>query len=137
MQQFLVAVAVPAGRKTLEPGVRAKAIKAKQEPTAHLLAIRRLACRRRRERLREIDAQVGFLEHVEQAGHWPASIKFGLDRCEAKRLRLRVEGSDDDGMTATRVKADTGIARHSMIERAQSVGQFDAQALYENARLHG
>src|SRR5208337_243201 len=137
VQQFLVAVVVLAGRETLEPGVRAKAIKAKQEPTAHVVAVRRFARRRRRERLREVDAQVGFLDHVEQSGHRPASAKFALDRSQAWRLWLRFEGSDDDGMAATRVEANAGIARHSVVERAQSVSQFRAQALYEVTRLHG
>ena len=40
-------------------------------------------------------------------------------------------------MAATRVETNVGIARHSMVERAQSVSQFNAQALYEIARLHG
>ena len=39
-------------------------------------------------------------------------------------------------MAATRVEANAGIARHS-VERAQSVSQFRAQALYEVTRLHG
>ena len=128
---------MPAGREALEPGIRAKAIKAKQEPTAHFVAVRCLARRRRRERLREVGAQVGFFDNVEQSGHRPASAQFALDRRQPGRLGLRVERTDDDGMAATRVETNVGIARHSMVERAQSVSQFDAQALYEIARLHG
>src|ERR1700733_9005381 len=124
-QQFFVTVPGPAGRETLEPGIRAKAIKAKQEPTAHVVAVRRLARRRRCERLREVGAQIGFFDHVEQSGHRPEPPPFGLDPRQPGRLGLWVERTDDDGMAATRVETNVGIARHSMVERAQSVSQFD------------
>jgi hypothetical protein len=44
------------------------------------------------EGIAEVDAQVGFLEHVQQAGHGPPSRQVRLEREEVFRLRPRIQG---------------------------------------------
>ena len=83
VQQLLVAVAVSAAGKPLQPGVGAQTIQAQQQPAPHLVAVGRLAGGRGGEGVGEANSEVRLLEHVQQARSRPAPAKLSLDSAQA------------------------------------------------------
>ena len=137
VQQLLVAEAVPADGEALQPGVGAEAVEAEQQPAPHLVAVGRLARRRRREGGGEADAQVRLLEDVEQPRHRPAPAELGLERAEARRLGLRLERADHDRVPPARVEAHPRVARHPAVELRQRLGHLRPQRVRERPCLRG
>jgi len=76
----------------------------------------------------EADAQVGLLQHVEQARHRPAPGDLALERNEAHRLRLTLQRRHRDPATAA--PEDVGISvvnrNHPRMGSQSSVGRAHA-----------
>ncbi len=66
-------------RKALQLGLETQAIQAQQQPAPHLVAVDRLAGRRRCEGGGEADAQVRLLENVQQPRRRPAPTELGVE----------------------------------------------------------
>ena len=71
----------------LQPGVCSDPVKAEQQPRPQDRSIETLVGGRAFQRIGEIEAQIGFLDHVEQAGHRPGRGDFGLDRGQSSAVR--------------------------------------------------
>lgn len=113
-------------RHALKSGVRAEAVQAKQEPRPQNRAIEGLVGRRAFQNVGEIEAEVGLLEHVEEAGHRPGRDGFGLDRGQVWGFGLGIERRHRDPgvLSSLAVDTDEAIARHARVEDLKRFAHF-------------
>ena len=81
-------------RGAFQSGICSRSIEAKQQAAVAYLPGQNLFRSRGFEMPQEARAQRRFLQHVQQAGHWPAMTDFGLQRKKTGRLRQWVKGGD-------------------------------------------
>ena len=79
------------GAHPLEAGVGPQAVKAQQQALLQGPPVHALEGRGAAEGVAEADAQVGLLEHVEQAGHRPPRRQVRLEGQEVRRLGLGLQ----------------------------------------------
>ena len=68
------------------------------------------------ELVRDTHAEVGLLQHVQQARHRPAARDLTFERGEGHRLRLWGEWRKDDAALSPVDDSDGGIPREGRIE---------------------
>ncbi len=94
------------GRHAPQAGVGPDPVQAEQEPRLQDRPIQGLVGGRALQGLGEVQAQVGLLDHVEQAGHGPGRGDLGLERGQVGRIGLRVERRHGDPALALHADPD-------------------------------
>src|SRR5208283_1020570 len=127
VEKVLVVVCRP-GLHTFYTCVGAKAEEAEQKPSLEGGFVHAGAFGSASEALREANAQVRLLEHVEKACPPPAPGHFLLENCKVLRLRLGIRGSYRNPVLAFLVdNFHLGVGGHPLIQRIQMAGQFLAE----------
>lgn len=94
-------------RHALQPGIGAQAMQAQQQARLQHVAPQGFIRSRTLQGVSEVQPQVGFLDHIEQAGHRPNGIEFGFERGQVGRRGLRIEWRQRDPAAA--LGTDTNI----------------------------
>ena len=131
VEQVLVGDRGLAGGHALEPGVGAEAVQAEEQALLQHGAVEILVAVDRVEGVGEADAQVGLLEHVEQAGHRPALADLGLERDQALGLRLLLERRQRDPPATSPQDANVRVLREAAVERLKRLDHVGAHASNE------
>jgi hypothetical protein len=111
-------------RHPLQSGVGSDPVKAEQEPWLKDGSIQRLVGGRALQSLGEVQPQVGFLDHVEQARHGPGRGDLCLERGQVGRLGLSVERRRGDPTVALLANPDQTVGRQSGIKGVERLAHF-------------
>ena len=111
-------------RHALQAGVGPDPVQAEQEPWLQDRPIQRLVGGRALQGLGEVQPQVGFLDHVEQAGHGPGRGDLGLERGQVGRIGLRVERRHGDPARALQADPDQGVRRQAGVQGVQRLAHL-------------
>ena len=81
----------------------------------------------------EADAQVGLLQHVEQAGHRPAPADFGLECDQPRGFLLFLQRRERDPSAAALEDANIRVAGQAAVERGERLGHLCPHARDKSA----
>ena len=116
MKQLVIGDGAVTGTHALESGLRPEAVEAEQEAFLECGSAHDFPRGRAVERLSETHAEVGLLEHVQQARHRPAARDLAFEGGEVHWLRLRCERRENNAALSLVDESDVGILRDGRVQ---------------------
>ena len=102
-------------------------MQAQQQARLQHRALQRFVGGRTFQHVGEAQPQIGFLDHVEQAGHRPDRIEFGLERRQVGRIGLRIQWCQRDPAAALGADSDVAVFLQPAIEGVQRFAHLGLQ----------